>query len=83
MRTSPKALGNIQDVWLIRPGDYVAIIYKDHMTDELRAQVCDESKRAWPDVRCVLFEGDWDMKVMRPEDTDLDEDDPGKIGTME
>ena len=58
-----------QDVWLVRPGDYVAVNHKGPLTDEMRARFSDELKRAWPDVRVVLFEGDWDMKVIRPETT--------------
>ncbi len=58
-----------QDVWLVRPGDYVALIYKGRITDEMRSWFNDGFKRAWPDIHVVILEGDWDMKVIRPETT--------------
>ena len=60
---------NPNDVWVVRPGDYVAIIYNGLLDSEQRHRARTELKTVWPDVRCVLFEGDWDIKVMRPDDT--------------
>ena len=60
---------NPQDVWIVRPGDYVALIHKDRMTDQARHRAKTVLEERWPDVRCVFFEGDWDIKVLRPDDT--------------
>ena len=55
---------NLQDVWVVRPGDYVALIHKDRMTDQARHRAKTVLEERWPDVRCVLFEGDWDPRTL-------------------
>ncbi len=55
-----------KDVWIVQPGDYVALIHKEPMSDQERAIAKIVLEERWPDVHCVLFEGDWDIKVIRP-----------------
>ena len=61
-----------QDVWLVRPGDHVALIYKERLSDEERHHIGEGFTKAWPDIHVVILEGDWDMKVLRPEDANAD-----------
>ncbi len=61
-----------QDVWLVRPGDYIALIYKERMADDERQLIIEGFEKAWPDVHVVILEGDWDMKVIRPPTADAD-----------
>ncbi len=60
---------NPQDVWIVQPGDDVALIHKEPMSDLEREIAKAVLEERWPDVHCVLFEGDWDIKIMRSDNT--------------
>ncbi len=68
MTNKPEPPLNPQDVWIVRPGDYVALIHKEPMSDLEREIAKTVLEERWPDVHCVLFEGDWDIKIMRSDD---------------
>ena len=55
---------------MVRTGDHVTLIYKERLADDERRLISDGFKKAWSDVHVVIFEGDWDMKVIRPEIAD-------------
>jgi len=56
-----------KDVWIIQPGDYLAVIYNGRLSDEQLCSMKAGFKEAWPDIHVVILEGDWEIKVMRPE----------------
>ncbi len=51
----------------IRPGDYVAITLKEPMDPEEIEKLRGRLRDYWPDVKCVIFDHNFNVEVIRPE----------------